>query len=170
MRGIQVFLAVLAAAALSGCAGTPETKAALSAVPALEQGIGQIAQGIGDALPAGCRVAVVGFTSPSARFSDYVLDEMQGSLQNSRHLTVADRANLDALRQELGLQYSGEVDEASAVSLGKFLGAEIVIIGNLTVLGGNTSRIRFTAIDVETAVRKASPAATVRIDPVWGIE
>jgi curli biogenesis system outer membrane secretion channel CsgG len=166
MRRIQMFLAALAAAGLlSGCAGSPAGTDRLS----LEQGIARIARDIGDALPAGCRVAVVGFTSPSARFNNYVLDELQGALQNSRHLTVTDRANLDALRQELGLQYSGEVDEASAVSLGKFLGAQIVVIGNLTVLGGNTGRIRFTAIDVETAVRKASPAASVRIESVWGL-
>jgi curli biogenesis system outer membrane secretion channel CsgG len=162
-----VLLAALtiAAAFLPACAGTPAGTDGLS----LEQGIAQIAGDIAGALPPECRVAVVGFTSPSARFSDYALDEMQGALQTGRRLTVTDRANLDALRQELGFQFSGEVDEASAVSLGKFLGAEVVIIGSLTVLGGNTGRVRFTAIDVETAVRKASPAATVRLESVWNL-
>jgi hypothetical protein len=76
-----------------------------------------------------------------------------------------ERAQLDAVRRELGLQYSGDVDDASAVSLGKFLGAQAVITGSLTPLGGDNCRVRFTAIDVETAVRKASHAVTVRVEP-----
>ncbi|MDR0638988.1 MAG: CsgG/HfaB family protein [Spirochaetaceae bacterium] len=168
MKTTANIAALLAALALtlSACAGTPASSGkGLS----LEEGIAQIARAIGDALPSGCRVAVVGFASPVARFSDYVLDEMQGALQNSRHLTLTERVRLDAVRKEQGFQFSGEVDEASAVMLGKFLGAQIVVIGNITPLGGNTARLRFTAIDVETAVRKASPAATVRVDPVWGL-
>lgn len=160
-------LAALALTVLSGCAGTP---APSGDGLTLEEGVAQIARGIGDALPPGCRVAVVGFTSPSVRFSDYVLEELQGALQNSRRLTLTERANLDAVRKEQGFQFSGEVDEETAVLLGKFLGAQVVVIGSLTPLGGNSGRLRFTAIDVETAVRKASPAATVRIDPVWGLE
>jgi curli biogenesis system outer membrane secretion channel CsgG len=160
-----VFAVGVIAAVLSGCAGTP----APSGGTTLEQGIAQIAEAIGDALPSGCRVAVVGFTSPSARLSDYTLDEMQGALQNSRHLILTERAKLDAVRKEQGFQFSGEVDEESAVLLGKFLGAQVVVIGTITVLGGDNCRLRFTAIDVETAVRKASSAATVRVDPVWGL-
>jgi curli biogenesis system outer membrane secretion channel CsgG len=176
IRAVFAVMAITAAvAALAGCAGTPPPTATGTASRtdglSLEEGIIQIARDIGDALPDGCRVAVVGFNSPSERFSGYVLDAMQGALQTSRHLTVTERASLDALRQEQRFQFSGEVDEETAVSLGKFLGAEVVVIGSLTVLGGTTrsARVRFTAIDVEKAVRKASPAATVQLDPVWGI-
>jgi curli biogenesis system outer membrane secretion channel CsgG len=83
---------------------------------------------------------------------------------------VVERSRLDAVRRELNLQYSGEVDDASAASLGKFLGAQAVITGSLTPLGGGKHRVRFTAIDVETAMRKASRAATVRLDPMWNPE
>jgi curli biogenesis system outer membrane secretion channel CsgG len=152
-----VFLAAL----LSACAGTPAQAGGLS----LEEGIAQIARDIAAALPAGSRTAAVACASPSERLSGYTLDELQGALQNSGRLVVVERARLDAVRRELNLQYSGEVDDASAVSLGKFLGAQTVIVGSLTLLGGQNVRVRFTAIDVETAVRKASHAATVRVDP-----
>jgi curli biogenesis system outer membrane secretion channel CsgG len=165
------FLAVLAIALFAACAttggrGTP--RAAPSAETdglSLEEGIARIARAIAAALPAGTRVAVVSCASPSERLSGYALDELQGALQNSVQIVVVERAQLDAVRRELNFQYAGEVDEASAVFLGKFLGAQTVIVGSLTPLGGQNVRVRFTAIDVETAVRKASPASTVRLDP-----
>ena len=47
---------------------------------------------------------------------------------------------------------SGYVSEESARSIGKFIGADIVITGQLSAVGG-TYRLRTNAINVETAVR-----------------
>jgi hypothetical protein len=175
-------IAVLAAACATAGGGTPYTAPPAARQPppgpstgtggsALEEGIAQIARDIAAALPQGSRVAAVAFASPSERFSGYALDELQGALQNSgRRLVLVERAQLDAVRAELNLQFSGEADEASAVSLGKFLGAQAVIVGGLTLLGGENCRVRFTAIDVETAVRKTSHAVTVGVDPAWNLK
>jgi hypothetical protein len=56
---------------------------------------------------------------------------------------------LDRARDELKLGISGEVDENTAVSIGKFTGANVVITG--MVHGeGNLQRLRLRAIEVET--------------------
>jgi hypothetical protein len=107
---------------------------------------------------------VVNFDSPSARFSDYVLDELQGTLTNNRKLIVVDRSQLDLLKNEMDFQVSGDVSDETIVSLGKWLGVQTIVSGGLSDMGGRNYRLRFNAIDVESAVRKASPAVTVRQD------
>ncbi|MDR1074014.1 MAG: hypothetical protein LBL45_10130 [Treponema sp.] len=74
-----------------------------------------------------------------------------------------ERSKLELLRNEVDFQMSGEVDDESMVSLGKFLGAHVIVTGRLTDMGG-AYRCRFNAIDVQTAVRTASPAVTLRND------
>lgn len=101
--------------------------------------------------------------SPSAKFSDYVLQELQDIFVNNKRLIVVERANLELLRNEVQFRTCGEMDENTAVSLGKRLGAEVIVAGNLTDLNGRYI-IQFNATNVETAARKASPAVTVRQD------
>jgi tetratricopeptide (TPR) repeat protein len=139
-----------------------------AAVPAsglsLDEGIAQIARDIEAGLPAGTRIAAVNFESPSARFSDYVLEELQGVFVNNKRLVVTERSEQELVRDELAFQMSGEVSDESAASLGKFIGAQALITGSLTDIGGGNYRFRFNAIDVETAVRKLSLAVTIQRD------
>jgi tetratricopeptide (TPR) repeat protein len=129
----------------------------------LEESIERIARDIEVGLPVGRRIAVVNFESPSAKFSVYVLEELQGILVNNHRLVVVDRSRLELLRNELEFQMSGEVSDESAVSIGRFLGAQVIVTGNLIDLGGSY-RCRFNAIDIETAVRQVSAAVTMRRD------
>jgi tetratricopeptide (TPR) repeat protein len=129
----------------------------------LEEGIAQIAQEIEAGLPEGRRIAVVNFESPSAYFSNFVLEELQGHFVNNKRLVVTERSKLELLRNELDFQMSGDVSDESVVSIGKWLGAQVIITGSFTDMGG-TYRCRFNAIDIETAVRQVSPAVTVRRD------
>jgi tetratricopeptide (TPR) repeat protein len=150
---------VFAVMAVMGMSAQTNTGDGLS----LDAGIAQIAQGLERGLPAGTRIAVVNLESPSARFSDFVLEELQGVLVNNQRLVVVDRSKLELLRNEINFQMSGDVSDESAVSLGKFLGAQALVTGRLTDMGG-AYRCRFNAIDVETAVRKVSPSVTLRND------
>jgi tetratricopeptide (TPR) repeat protein len=129
----------------------------------LDEGIAQIARGLEEGLPQGRRIAVVNFESPSAKFSDHVLEELQGYLVNGKKLVVTERSKLELLRNELSFQMSGEVSDESAVYIGHSLGAEVIVTGILTDLNGQ-DRIRFNAIDIETAVRQLSPAVTIGND------
>jgi tetratricopeptide (TPR) repeat protein len=161
---LPAFIATVLLAALGGCAGTPEAAVEESGEGlSLAEGIAQIAGELEAGLPEGRRVAVVNFESPSAYFSDYVLEELQGILVNRKKLVVTERSQLELLRNELTFQMSGEVSDESAVSIGKWLGAQVIITGDFTGIGG-AYRCRFNAIDIETAVRQVSPAVTVRRD------
>jgi hypothetical protein len=114
------FTAMAVMTALTGCAGTPARTDAGDGL-SLEAGIAQIAQEIEEELPAGTRIAVVNLESPSARFSDFVLEELQGYLVSDRKLGVMD-FKMALLRNELDFQMSGEMSDEIAVSLGKSLG------------------------------------------------
>jgi tetratricopeptide (TPR) repeat protein len=137
MRGVfYAPLYVVMALVVSGCASSaapannpaqpggfvPVSSPASADGLSLDQGIARIAADLEAGLPENTRIAVVNFESPSARFSDYVLEELQGLLVNRKRLTVSDRSNLELRRNELNFQLSrgvaykdkGEHDKAVA--------------------------------------------------------
>ncbi|MDR0557024.1 MAG: CsgG/HfaB family protein, partial [Treponema sp.] len=59
------------------------------------------------------------------------------------------RKSLDRIFEERKFQMSGEVDDDSAISIGKFLGANIVVTGNVSGTG-SLRRLRIKALDVLT--------------------
>jgi tetratricopeptide (TPR) repeat protein len=128
----------------------------------LAEAIEQSAEKIAADLPAGSRVAFAAWESPSAGLSDYIMEELTGALVD-RGMEVADRQNMEYVRRELNLQMSGEVSDESARSIGKFLGADLVITGQLTELGG-PYRYRVNAINVESATRDSVTRLDVRGD------
>jgi curli biogenesis system outer membrane secretion channel CsgG len=71
---------------------------------------------------------------------------LEFQLVSSGLFKVVDRKTLDAIRLEQNFQMSGDVDDNSAVSIGKMLGANIVITGT-----GSTQRLTLKALDVKTA-------------------
>jgi hypothetical protein len=112
------------------------------------------------ALPEGTRVAVVALESPSAKLTAYTLDELQGAITNGKKLTVVERRNLEPLRNEFDFGMTGDVDDATAARVGRFLGATVVISGTFTFLG-DRCQLRFNAVRTETAVYVASPTITI---------
>ncbi|MCL2763100.1 MAG: CsgG/HfaB family protein, partial [Treponema sp.] len=62
---------------------------------------------------------------------------------------MVERARIDQILQEQNFQISGMVSDDTAVSIGKFLGAQVIIIGDISG-SGNTRRLVFRALDVET--------------------
>ncbi|WP_461255007.1 extracellular solute-binding protein [Treponema sp. R80B11-R83G3] len=101
-------------------------------------------------IPPKSRVAVLNFTSDWPKLSDYVNEELIGYIVNDNALTVVDRANLDKISKEMDFQLSGEVSDETALSIGKKLGAQILISGAVLAVG-NTYRLRIKAISVETS-------------------
>jgi TolB-like protein len=84
-----------------------------------------------------------------------VIEELYTNLVNRSSLVIVDRKELDVVNKELIFQASGEVSDESAQSIGKMLGAEYVISGSIVDLKGSY-RIRFAAINVESARREAA--------------
>jgi TolB-like protein len=184
-------MALFAAAALSACAGTPPARAgnrtSVPAVPAqaavsreqagnrtqapavpaqtgvsLDRAVAQTAQAIRAKTRQNTKIAVVEFASESANLSDYLMEELNFALLEEG-LSVIDRANLDAVRKELNFQMSGEVDDESALSIGKFLGLDYVVTGQFRLTGAEY-RLTVTLINVESAERESAARLDVRND------
>ena len=101
-------------------------------------------------IPAGTKVVVLNFTSNWPELSEYVIEELIGYIVNEETLTVVDRRNLETIRNEMNFQFSGEVSDETAQSIGKILGAQTIISGSITAIG-SAYRLRVRAISVETA-------------------
>ncbi|HOP07504.1 MAG TPA: CsgG/HfaB family protein [candidate division Zixibacteria bacterium] len=66
-------------------------------------------------------------------------------------LRVVERDKIDFILKELELQRSGEVDPATAVRIGKILGAQYMVFGSITQMDAKNTRMVVRAVDVETS-------------------
>jgi tetratricopeptide (TPR) repeat protein len=155
-------VAALSCAALL-CASCTTTGGNSAGDMDLKAGIAQIAGEIEQALPEGTRIAITNFDSPSARFSAYIMEELEAVLIQHRKFMVVSHRQTETIRNEVDFQLSGEVSDETAVLIGHAIGAEVIITGALTDLGGKY-QFRFGAINIESQVWQASTAATVRQD------
>jgi TolB-like protein len=101
-------------------------------------------------LPSNKSIAVLSVSSRDREAATFVIDELEFQLVDSRQFKVVDRKTLDAVRSEQNFQLSGDVDDNSAVSIGKMLGADIVITGSISGTG-TIQRLTIKALDVQTA-------------------
>jgi len=130
----------------------------------LQGAIERSAERITADLKAGSRVALIAFESPNDRISGHILEELAGALFD-RGIEVADRQNLEYVMGELDFQMSGYVSDESALSIGKFLGAQMVITGQLRDVGDGY-RFQVNAVNVEDATRGSVTRLDVRNDHV----
>jgi hypothetical protein len=126
----------------------------------LDAAIKEAATQMGDNLPRGTKVALISVASSSAQLSDYVISRLEAALVSGKKLVVVDRANLDKVRAEQGFQASGEVDDDSAKSIGKMLGAGAIVTGAFADLG-DVHSLTLKAINIETATVAVSYPADV---------
>jgi hypothetical protein len=101
-------------------------------------------------LPENSTLAILSVSTRDREMAEFVIDELAYVLVNSGNYKIVDRRSLEAIRTEQNFQSSGEVDDDSAVSIGKLLGANVVITGSIS---GSDSmrRLRLKALDVQTA-------------------
>lgn len=135
--------------------------AALSATD-IETALQQTADQFSASIKKGTTIAIVGISSDSAEMSDFMLDDLTMRFVQARTLTVANRANLDAIKTEMNFQLSGEVSDESIQQLGAMVGAKVVVHGKLIPIG---SAFNFTvqALNVETAA--VIDMCRIRVEP-----
>jgi len=115
----------------------------------IEQAMNNAARLIMNSLNRNSKLAIVNVSSNDRDFSEYVANELEYILVNNR-FTVVDRSELNRIRIEQNFQLSGEVDDSTIVSIGKFAGADMVITGSITGTG-ETRRLRLRVLNTETA-------------------
>lgn len=125
------------------------------------------AQGTDPDLPG---VAVMDFTGlmigqggNSAPLGKAVSAMLTTELSTREGMRVIERQNLQLLLQEQRLALSGRVDENTAIEIGRMVGAQYVIHGQVTSIG-ETTRMDMRAVDAETGevfeVQKVSGETT----------
>jgi len=153
-RILDTQTALLAGTASVPYEGISSKTPALSVENALVQAINQATPRV----EKDSRVAIIQITSTDTSTRDYVLGEMGHILVNQGYI-VSNRSRLDDIRREHGIQYSGEVDDNTAVSLGKLSGVRYIITGRIDGTE-ELRRLRLRILDTETA--EVIGVATVR--------
>ncbi|MDR0721270.1 MAG: CsgG/HfaB family protein [Treponema sp.] len=120
-------------------------------MPGIEGAIKRVSEVLIDEVPSNSIVAVVNVSSLDRGIASFVMDELEFLLVDSKRFKIVDRKTLDSIRDEQNFQASGEVSDASAVSIGDMLGANIVITGSIAIYGSTQQRLTLKALDVQTA-------------------
>ena len=150
-----VLTAALLTVVAAGCAKQSRQQPAAPAETAAADELDGAIRGASDYLngniPKGNKIVILNILSGSSSLSDYVIDELIANAVRDGLFTVVDRSQLDAIRDEQQFQMSGAVDDNDALAIGKFFGAQTIVSGTLSALGGGAYRITVRALDVQTA-------------------
>lgn len=128
----------------------------------IETALQQVADQFSATIKRGSTIAIVGISSDSAEMSDFMLDDLTMRFVQARTLTVANRANLDAIKAEMNFQLSGEVSDDSIQQIGAMVGANIVVHGKLVPIG-NIFNLTMQALDVTSAA--VIDMCRIRVEP-----
>ena len=113
---------------------------------ALERGITRAFRDV----PKQSIIAIVHIATPNRVLYDFLLGELEHLLVDNGY-NVVDRSELDIIRREQNFQLSWEVDDRTAVSIGKIVGADVIVIGRMDGEGA-LQRARLRVLNTETAL------------------
>ena len=116
-------------------------------------------------IPINSKIGVVNMQSSSINLSNYIIDNTIMHLVNTERFIVVERSGLDIIQREQQYQLSGEVSDATAISIGQQLGIQFIITGSIMPLGNNYS-LGLKIINVQTAQIMGQRMYTVRSDIV----
>ncbi|MDR3001265.1 MAG: CsgG/HfaB family protein [Fibromonadaceae bacterium] len=129
----------------------------------LEQALAGAAKHIASKVDEEKEIAVVSIASSSNKVSSLLIDELTALLKENNKLKVVERSgsDLEKLMAEKKIQMSDLVDDNTAVSIGKYIGAKIIIAGVLDNYS-EFSSFRLKTSDVKTAENIAPYTARVK--------
>ncbi|MDR1306561.1 MAG: CsgG/HfaB family protein [Treponema sp.] len=115
----------------------------------IEGSLARAAEKIIETVPPKSRMAIVYVTAADPEVAEFIAGELE-FIMIEEGLILIDRSQLDRIRQEQKFQFSGEVDDAHAISIGKIAGANVILTGAVTGTG-DLRRLRLRALDTQTA-------------------
>ncbi|MDR0314229.1 MAG: tetratricopeptide repeat protein [Treponema sp.] len=153
------FVAIL----LATCASSDKAPAIPNMV-SLDEALAGAAVDIGLWVQEKTEIAVAGLNAPLNEVSEFITDELLSHLVSGGKFEVVERnvAYLAVLNTEHQFQMSGMVSDDSAVGIGHYLGAKVIITGSFNRFAG-FSQLRLRALDVRSA--KLLTLYTARIRP-----
>ena len=116
----------------------------------LDEGITNSFEYLNQRIPENTKIAIISIQSNHPDLSDYIITRITALFVNSNKYTIVERRNLTVLENELNFNMSGMVSDETAQNIGKMIGAQSVITGNITALG-DVYKFDLNIIEVETA-------------------
>jgi curli biogenesis system outer membrane secretion channel CsgG len=136
-----------------------------SAIAALMMGMALALQPLALDAQERPRVAVIPFDNPTPWWQEQLgpsaANQLTVQLVNTGAFTVLERTRVDDIYEEWHRQQSGPITSASAVEIGKQLGARYLITGEFTYFNINDRSVRIGP--VRGHERRAESALTVRV-------
>jgi hypothetical protein len=113
----------------------------------VEGALARASEELSEKFTAQSRIAIV-ITAEDRSQTDFIAGELEHLLRR-QGFVIIDRSDLDKIRAKQQFGLSGEVDDATAVSIGKIAGANIIVTGRVDG-EGNLRRLRLRALDTTT--------------------
>jgi len=134
----------------------------------LDTAVADCARYLQGRFPKGTRAALVAISSENQELSEYVLRKLSTVLVNGNWFTVVERnaAALSSIEREMERHLNFYVSEETELSIGKQLGAQIIISGTFARSGQNW-RLDIQAFKVESAQREGQWESEIRSEPAW---
>ena len=130
----------------------------------LDKAIQEAAAYLDTRLPAGSVVAVLNVKSDNQALSSYIIGELVNTIIDRGNLIPVDRENLNLIQGELQFHLSGDVSDESAQAIGKILGAQTIISGEIIAMNNKLYRLEIKAISVETAAIQGTVNKNIQVD------
>ena len=115
------------------------------AATGIEGALNRASEEVSENFTARSRIAIVYITAQDRSTTEFITGELEHILRRQGFIII-DRSDLDRIRREQNFQMSGEVDDETAVSIGRFSGANIIVTGRVDG-EGNLRRLRLRALD-----------------------
>ncbi|MDR0315274.1 MAG: CsgG/HfaB family protein [Treponema sp.] len=106
-------------------------------------------------LPQGLVLGIIKISSFDEVEAEFAEEQLIFCLVQTGKYRIVERKDLDIIRREQNFQLSGDVDDATAVSIGRMAGAKTVITGTILPYGAG-KYLNIRALDVETAQIQAA--------------
>jgi len=116
----------------------------------------------------GLKLAVLAFPYTGGKDSEgpvIIQERLTTLLAQKKKIVLIERGLLKKVMEELKLQASGAIDEATARKLGKQLGADAVVTGTLNDLSDAETEVNARAVETETG--KILAAASLAVRRTW---
>jgi len=167
--GIMVFSFLLSSICWAGgnkdktaqSKNSSDTASEKAGLLSLDEAIAIATKEIETALDRGTEIAVYKITASHDKIGDYIADSLNDSfLMHKKLVPLARETVLQYASTEQQFQLSGFVSDESAVSIGQYLGAKVVITGTFDSYA-DFSQLRLRAVDVRTSALVAAYAAQI---------
>jgi tetratricopeptide (TPR) repeat protein len=164
----KLLSACFAAAAIAGlvsCANTPSPP--VEGLVSLTGAMAEITAAVEGRVARGAETGIAEIDAPQPQIGDFFYDELVNSLSAGGKVAVLTRGrDIQKLNNEQQFQISGLVSDESAVGIGHYLGAKVMITASFNRFAG-FSQLSVRVLDVETGAVLATSRPRIRnSDPV----